>query len=973
MFQLTIQIGENQAEQVFEITSDHTTIGRHQDNSLRIKNDYLSAFHAEIVRDGDGAYQITDLDSFNGTYVNGLRIKQSAISVGDSLKLGFLEGRLSTPGEDPAAAAKATTEASASTATQPTVISLDKRGTGPDKPDTGISPKSITPKPKKQVKSIAPKNPVAARPMKSAARASRPEPGDSRPISPVAVAPVKPAVRNAKQQLDERLSEVEALSGKIADAEKLIADRDKEIQKLQKQLADSEKQQQKSATAEKTAATKKVTQLEKALTKAQAAQEKSGGAEKELRVEVKTLTAKLGDTEKSSDERDAELGKLRDEIALLEKARDEKTGEAEARGERISSLEGSVSDAETEADALRESATQLESKIADLESELDGRGSDVAQKIAELKKDVTRRDGVIDERNTLVSELEPSLATANETIDSLQNSEAGLRSEILALAAERDELATRIAELTVVHEDVAAAEACIADVRKQAARINQEIESCQTELERSHRTLADFETTAKTVRSDFEAQQKELRGKISSTSAELEFLTNKRDKTADEADRLIGKLRDEGETLKRQVTSRRSECEALADESRELISRVKAAERELEDLSQQREQSIQNVTVAGQGLAKVERKLVSRSKLLERLKTLRRRERAVQKLEKELTKGTGASQSTVMAAMNSASATESKVADLQKAISERQKEHDKLLKKSERVLRDAERKLDKKLQELRLADDRIRYSEQLDRDTRNRKRELADITAQFDAATDAVRHLQEDRENLATIIERMDQELKTRKNEPVVLPGQIAPQFLNGNGAGEDLSAQHQQPGKRGGMQTSNGSNSGSGSESGGYSSSNAHTESRLRELENQIGESENYLRIVRESLRLDDATVRVLTRQIIKRLDLIDDLIASYRHKDAGDIVQQLDQLRETFLDMLSEHLIEPYTFEPGTQLSLARRRRIKIVESRVEASPGSEVPRILETVRPGYLCPSPDDVDDVILRKAEVITANT
>ena len=175
----------------------------------------------------------------------------------------------------------------------------------------------------------------------------------------------------------------------------------------------------------------------------------------------------------------------------------------------------------------------------------------------------------------------------------------------------------------------------------------------------------------------------------------------------------------------------------------------------------------------------------------------------------------------------------------------------------------------------------------------------------------------------------MQQEIDAHTHGDVVLPGQAGDHGEN-NGAG--LAAHHHPVARRADV---DGSGHGAAS---GVDAPNLQTESRLQELKQQISESESYLRIVRESLRLDDATVRVLTQQLIKRIDLIDDMIASYRHQDAGDVVEQLDLLRETFLDMLREHSVEPYTFEPGTQLSLARRRRIKIVESRTEANPGSD-----------------------------------
>jgi hypothetical protein len=52
------------------------TIGRSSDSSLVIRDDYTSTRHA-VIQMRNGAWQITDLDSTNGTLVNGQRISGS--------------------------------------------------------------------------------------------------------------------------------------------------------------------------------------------------------------------------------------------------------------------------------------------------------------------------------------------------------------------------------------------------------------------------------------------------------------------------------------------------------------------------------------------------------------------------------------------------------------------------------------------------------------------------------------------------------------------------------------------------------------------------------------------------------------------------------------------------------------------------------------------------------------------------------
>lgn len=65
----------------------HVTIGRAPTNTVTTHDRELSKFHAEIVLDGDG-YVIRDLDSSNGTFVNGKRITHQRLASGDLVEMG---------------------------------------------------------------------------------------------------------------------------------------------------------------------------------------------------------------------------------------------------------------------------------------------------------------------------------------------------------------------------------------------------------------------------------------------------------------------------------------------------------------------------------------------------------------------------------------------------------------------------------------------------------------------------------------------------------------------------------------------------------------------------------------------------------------------------------------------------------------------------------------------------------------------
>ena len=63
------------------------TIGREDDNIIRLNDERISRFHAKVQEDG-GRFILTDLDSTNGTRVNGHPIQMRVLQVGDQLALG---------------------------------------------------------------------------------------------------------------------------------------------------------------------------------------------------------------------------------------------------------------------------------------------------------------------------------------------------------------------------------------------------------------------------------------------------------------------------------------------------------------------------------------------------------------------------------------------------------------------------------------------------------------------------------------------------------------------------------------------------------------------------------------------------------------------------------------------------------------------------------------------------------------------
>lgn len=74
----------------YELKAERTTVGRMDDNTFQIAEPSVSSHHCEILMSG-GEFVIKDLDSTNGTYIDGTKIAEAKLKPGQSLRLGEVE------------------------------------------------------------------------------------------------------------------------------------------------------------------------------------------------------------------------------------------------------------------------------------------------------------------------------------------------------------------------------------------------------------------------------------------------------------------------------------------------------------------------------------------------------------------------------------------------------------------------------------------------------------------------------------------------------------------------------------------------------------------------------------------------------------------------------------------------------------------------------------------------------------------
>jgi pSer/pThr/pTyr-binding forkhead associated (FHA) protein len=115
-----VVLTEGFKERSCELKVGKTTIGRVEDNAFQIPEPSVSSHHCEVSLLGT-VVSVKDLDSTNGTFIDGDPVKETVLKSGQTLRLGQIELRLD--GGAPATQTKASPA--------PAGIKLNELETGP--------------------------------------------------------------------------------------------------------------------------------------------------------------------------------------------------------------------------------------------------------------------------------------------------------------------------------------------------------------------------------------------------------------------------------------------------------------------------------------------------------------------------------------------------------------------------------------------------------------------------------------------------------------------------------------------------------------------------------------------------------------------------------------------------------------------------------------------------------------------------
>jgi pSer/pThr/pTyr-binding forkhead associated (FHA) protein len=76
------------AGQRFELVNDTVTVGRHENCDVFLDDVSVSRHHGIFTKTASGRITVRDLNSLNGTYVNGSRVEETVLHSGDEVQIG---------------------------------------------------------------------------------------------------------------------------------------------------------------------------------------------------------------------------------------------------------------------------------------------------------------------------------------------------------------------------------------------------------------------------------------------------------------------------------------------------------------------------------------------------------------------------------------------------------------------------------------------------------------------------------------------------------------------------------------------------------------------------------------------------------------------------------------------------------------------------------------------------------------------
>ncbi|MFZ5471382.1 MAG: diguanylate cyclase [Myxococcota bacterium] len=73
---------------MFKLEIAEVVLGRSSDATVQVEDDGISRKHCKVILGPNGHFQLVDLGSTNGTYLNGIRVSMATLQDGDKIQIG---------------------------------------------------------------------------------------------------------------------------------------------------------------------------------------------------------------------------------------------------------------------------------------------------------------------------------------------------------------------------------------------------------------------------------------------------------------------------------------------------------------------------------------------------------------------------------------------------------------------------------------------------------------------------------------------------------------------------------------------------------------------------------------------------------------------------------------------------------------------------------------------------------------------
>ena len=83
-----VVVGGGASDEPYVLVNEVTTVGRHENSDVVLDDVSVSRHHAVFTRTASGRITLRDLNSLNGTYVNGQRVEETTLHSADEVQIG---------------------------------------------------------------------------------------------------------------------------------------------------------------------------------------------------------------------------------------------------------------------------------------------------------------------------------------------------------------------------------------------------------------------------------------------------------------------------------------------------------------------------------------------------------------------------------------------------------------------------------------------------------------------------------------------------------------------------------------------------------------------------------------------------------------------------------------------------------------------------------------------------------------------